>query len=148
MPPTLLRGQQRRVVVDRQPRFELGLNLRADESQLRPTEVRRAENARLTEFGGVTKRGGLQRVHSTALDSDPITGGFSWVQDGGTVQQLAVCGGKLYTGTYSVGMSWTDRGGTFSTTVTPSFAAFTDGTDDCVYIADGSSLQKWNGTSL
>ncbi|HUT86467.1 MAG TPA: hypothetical protein VMX15_00065 [Candidatus Heimdallarchaeota archaeon] len=52
----------RPVMRDGQEDFSGGLNLAADESRLARNELRRADNARLTEFGGVTHRGGTQRV--------------------------------------------------------------------------------------
>ena len=132
---------------DVQGGFAGGLNTTADVSQLGETEVRSATNARLTEYGGVTKRRGSKRTHATALVAATIVrGGFSW-ERAASVQQLAVCGGKLFTGTYAIPMVWTDRGGTLSATAQVSFASFRDGAGEAVYIADGGPLNKWDGTT-
>lgn len=47
--------------------------------------------------------------------------------------------------------AFTDQGGTMSSTATPSFAAFLYSAPpdtECVYIADGGPLNRWNGTTL
>lgn len=139
----------RRKLEDGQPGFGLGLNTSADASQLRRQELRRADNCRLSEAGAVKKILGQQRIHAAALGGgNPIRGGFAWKRANGTTQLLVVCNGKLYTGDYSVGMAFTDRGGTLIASAIPSFAAFRDGTGECVYIADGGLLNKWDGTTL
>ena len=61
---------------DRQEGFRGGLNLVADESQLGREDLRRADNARLTETGGVTKRGGTRRIHSAAVAAAVLRGGY------------------------------------------------------------------------
>jgi hypothetical protein len=52
----------RPALLDTQPRMDGGLNSVSDEAALAPNQMRRAENARLTDFGAVTKRGGTRRV--------------------------------------------------------------------------------------
>lgn len=135
-------------VVDAQTSFAGGLNLSADITQLRPNEVRRATNARLTEYGGILKRGGTQRIHASALSaSNPVRGGYGWVH-GSTVQQLAICNGQLFTATYGIPTTFTGRSGTFSSTEYPSFAGFRDGSADVCYIADGGLLNSWDGATV
>ena len=130
-------------VRDGQVAFVGGLNLTADASQLAANQVRRADNARLTEYGGIVKRLGSQRLHAAAVGAgNPIRGGFAWNQPG-FVRELIVANGGLLTGTYSVGMSWTTVAGALSSGVYPSFAAFRDGSVECVYIADGGLLNKY-----
>jgi hypothetical protein len=128
---------------DGQGTFVGGLNLSADVAQLAAEQVRRADNARLTEYGGIVKRLGSQRLHAAALGSgNPVRGGFSWNHPS-FVRELAVVNGALQTGTYAVGMSWASVTGTLAAGVYPSFAAFRDGTEECVYIADGGPLNKY-----
>lgn len=136
-------------VTDVQQSFRGGLNLAADEFELSPTEIRRAGNARLTEFGGVTKRLGFQRLHASAVGLPSIVrGGFGWIQPTSTTE-LVIANGTLYTGTYGIPMTWTSRGGSFTNTAVPSFAAFRNqaGTPS-VYVADGGQVNAWDGTTL
>jgi hypothetical protein len=71
-----------------------GLNTAAAADQLAPDEVRRADNAHLTEFGGASKRRGSQRVSVAAVGSgNPVRGGYSW-QRAASTQQLAVANGR------------------------------------------------------
>lgn len=135
-------------MTDGQPGFAGGLNVSADEAALEPTECRRTDNAELTERGAVTRRGGSQRLTAAALADFPVRGGFAWQKADGTVEELVVVNGTLYTGTYGVGMTFTAQVGSLSTTATPSFAAFRDGSGECVYIADGGLLNKWDGATL
>lgn len=130
------------------PGFAGGLNLAADPSALQPTQLRRADNLRLSEAGGATRRNGTKALHSSALAAQPVRGGFAWKKAAST-QLLAVCNGTLSTGTYSVGMTWTGQTGSLSSSAYPSFAYFTDkaGTE-VVFIADGGKLNKWDGTTL
>jgi len=141
----------REKVADAQLSMEGGLNETSTEAMVLPNQLRRANNARLTEFGAVKKRGGLQRTNSSALSAgNEIQNGFTWRQDGGINQPMVVSNGTLFTSVYgSFPWTWTSRTGTLSTTEAPSFAQFRDaGGNDVVYIADGGLLNKWNGTSL
>ncbi len=54
-------------ISDQQPRMDGGLNDVSDEGSLLPNQLRQAVNARLTEYGAVTKRGGTQRTNVLAL---------------------------------------------------------------------------------
>lgn len=140
-----------RVVKDGQSRFDGGLNISADASQLAPNQVRRADNARLTVFGGIVKRGGSQNLHASAIGSgNPVRGGFSWIKDDGTQQLLAVSNARLHYGTYGLPMTWTQVASPTiaSAAVYPSFAAFRDASAEVVYIADGGKLLKWDGATL
>jgi hypothetical protein len=106
-----------------------------------------ARFCRITATGGLQKLHGSRRLHSSAL-ADDVMGGFSWRRANGTVQQLAVANGDLHTGTYALPMTWTNQGGTLSTSVYTSFASFRDGSAEVVYLADGGALNKWDGTTL
>lgn len=137
----------RAVLTDEQP-FFAGLNTTADESKLADGEVRRAENAKLTEYGAITKCLGNQRMHASALAAAVVRGGFSWERPTST-QQLALCNGVLHTGTYAaIPMTWTAQAGAFDASAYPAFAHFRDASGEVVYIADGGLLNKWTGAAL
>lgn len=140
----------REKIVDQQPKFDGGLNNVSDDPALLPNQLRRADNARLTDYGAITKRGGTKRTSTSPLASAPILNGYTWRKDGGTQQLMAVCNGTLYTSTFSASYPWTwvAQAGALSTTVPPSFAQFRNGTADVVYIADGGQLSVWTGSAL
>ena len=139
-------GRER--VFDQQPKFDGGLNNVSDDPSLLPNQMRKTVNARLTDYGAATKRGGTQRV-SAALASASILNGYTWRKDGGTQELMAVANGLLFTSTYgSFPLTWTTQSGALSTTVAPSFAQFRDPSNDVVYIADGGLLNKWDGTTF
>jgi len=136
-------------LMDQQPLMSGGLNTNSDDIALTPNQLRKATNARLTDYGAVTKRNGIQRTSSAVLASATVLNGFTWRKDDGTRQLMAVCNTALYTGTYGAfPITYTAQSGALSSTVPPSFAQFRDGTNDVVYIADGSLLNRWNGTTL
>jgi hypothetical protein len=133
-------------VRDRQEGFAGGLNTTSDDAQLRANECREAKNTRLSTRGAAEKRGGTQHVLATPLAA-PILGGVAWKRTS-SVQELLVSGGKLYTGSLTIPMTLTDRGGTLSTTVAPMFAPFKGPTAEGMYIADGGSLNFWDGSTF
>lgn len=136
-------------VADSQPLMSGGLNSISDDVALTNSQLRKAINARLTDYGAVTKRGGTQRTTASAISAHPVLNGYTWRKDGGTQEILAVLNGVLYTTTYGAfPWTWTAESGTLSTTVAPTFAQFRDGSDDVVYIGDGGLLNKWDGTTL
>ena len=136
-------------VLDAQPRFDGGLNSVSDETALQDNQVRTAINARLTDYGAISKRGGTRRT-AAALAAQPVTGGYTWTKDDGTVSVLAVCNGTLFTSTFNpTTWTWASQTGTLSSATTSYFANFRDGGgNDVIYIADGGPLNKWNGTTL
>jgi len=140
----------REKVVDQQPKFDGGLNSVSDDASVLPNQMRRADNARLTDYGAVTKRGGTKRTTASPIAAASILNGYTWRKDGGTQELMIVCNGLLHTSTYlsTYPWTWTARTGALSTTVTPSFVQFRDATADVVYIADGGLLNVWNGTTL
>jgi hypothetical protein len=140
----------REKLVDQQPAMVGGLNDVSDDSALQPDQLRRATNLRLTDYGAATKRGGTLRTSTTALNTAAILNGFTFQQDSGTNQILAVADGTLYTTTYGTfPWTWTGETGTLSTTVSPDFAQFRNTAgDDVVFIADGGLLNEWDGTAL
>ena len=137
-------------LADMQPRFDGGLNNVSDDAALNVNQMRRALNARLTDYGAATKRGGTQRTSSSALSAHAVANGYTWRRDSGSVDILAVANGVLYTSTFGTfPWTWTARTGALSTTVPPTFAKFIDGTGaDVIYIGDGGLLNKWDGTTL
>lgn len=137
-------------LADQQPQMNGGLNDVSDDTALQPNQLRRAINARLTDYGAATKRGGTQRTSTNAIAAHPVTNGFTWNKDSGTQEILAIVNGGLYTTSYGTfPWTYTSRTGTLSTVTFPSFAQFRDtGGNDVVYIADGGLLNKWNGTTL
>lgn len=140
-------SRDRRPVRDVAPAFSGGLNVSADPSAVQANELRRAENVRLTEYGGATRRNGTKRLHATALGSgNPVRGGFAWKKAAST-ELLAVSNGTLFTGTYNIGMSWDTETGALSTSAPISFAQFYS-SGDVVYLADGGALNKWDGATL
>jgi hypothetical protein len=140
----------REKLVDQQPAMVGGLNDVSDDSALQPDQLRRATNLRLTDYGAATKRGGTQRITTNALAAASVLNGFTFQQDGGTNQILAVCNGALRTSTYGTfPRTFATQTGALSTTVSPDFAQFRDtGGNDVVYIADGGLLNKWSGSAL
>ncbi len=134
---------------DLQPSMDGGLNTVSDDAALGERQLRKLENARLTDYGALTKRGGTQRMTSAVLSAHAIQNGYTWRKDGGTQQILVVSNGTLRTGTYGgFPITFTAQSGSLSTSVTPTFAQFRDGTNDVVYIADGGALNRWDGTTL
>ncbi len=140
----------REPLVDQQPGMAGGLNSVSDQSALLPTQLRRTTNMRLTDYGAATKRGGTRKTSAAQLAAAAVLNGFTFQQDSGTNQILAVCNGDLHTTTYGAfPLTYTNQGGTLSTTVAPDFSQFRDGTGaDVVYIADGGQLNKWSGSVL
>lgn len=134
------------MVRDTQPAFSGGLNLSADESQVLPTEVREAVNARLTEHGGVVKRYGTKQMIAAALPA-VVRGGITWRRDA-SEDVLVVANGALYTGSYGIPMTLTAAAGTLASAIAPWFTPFRNGAGECVFIADGGLLNSWDGATL
>jgi len=139
----------RDVITDSQSSMSGGLNTVSDDSALQPNQLRRTENARLTDVGAITKRGGTQRLSTAAIAAYPVANGFTWNKADGTSQIMAVVNGVLNTTTFgALPMAWTAQSGALSTSTQPTFAQFRDASADVVYISDGGLLNKWNGTTL
>jgi hypothetical protein len=138
----------RQVIGDAQPKMDGGLNEVSDDPALLPNQLRRATNARLTDFGAITKRGGTRRT-ANAISSLPILNGYTWNKDSGSDEIMIVTNGLLYTSLFSAfPWTYTAQVGALATNVVPSFAQFRDGANDVVYIGDGGPLNRWNGTTL
>ena len=132
---------------DGQLRMDGGLNTVSDDSALTPTQIRKAQNTRLTSFGALVKRGGTKRMADTLTNR--IQGGTTWYRAGSTPLIVFAANGNLYSATYGT-TPWTltNVSSALSTTVDPSFAQFRDGSSDVLYISDGGALNKWNGTTF
>lgn len=135
-------------IADQQPSMDGGLNSVSDDLALLPNQLRKTVNARLTDFGAITKRGGTQRVHTTAFGSS-VQNGYTWVKSSGSSEIMVIANGALRTATYGAfPLTFTTRSGSLATTGVPAFAEFRDSSNEVVYIADGGALNKWNGTTL
>lgn len=140
----------RPVLSDGQLSFAGGINTVSDDISLQPNQIRLAQNARLNEYGAIVKRNGSVKAVTNALAS-PARNGFGWVRDSGAVQGLVVSGTNLYTADMlSLPVSsWTSVSSALSNTTTPTFTTFLDSVGaDCVFIADGGKVMRWNGTTL
>ena len=143
----------RPILRDEQGDFRGGLNLAADDVHVGENEVRRADEAVLTQYGAINKRLGSQYLNDSALSaSHAVQNGYTWLKDDGTEQLLAVVNGTLYQANYGIPTTWTAISGSLKTTGAPSMVGFRDATGEVVYIADGDTtnpaLNKWNGTTL
>jgi hypothetical protein len=137
-------------LADQQPKMDGGLNDVSDDIAVLPNQVRRAVNARLTDYGAINKRGGTQQTAS-ALAAASVLNGYTWIKDSGTAPDvMVVCGTALRVAAYGAfPWTWSSPSGTLSGTAVPGFAQFRDaGGADVVYIADGGLLNKWNGSAL
>lgn len=136
---------------DAQASFSGGLNTVSDDIALGANQVRLAQNARLTDYGAITKRYGSVRLATAALPAS-VRNGASWFKDNGDVQGLAVAGTTLYTINMLAtpgSTAWTAQTGTLSSTVAPTFASFRNTAgNDVVFIADGGLLNYWTGSAL
>lgn len=141
-------GQQR--VRDAQSNFAGGVNAIASIVSIGKNQVQLANNARMTEYGALVKRGGTRRLTSSVLHASGVQSGFCWRKDDGTAEIMAVANGTLYTiPVTAIPMTATAQAGTLASSGAPTFAQFRAGTpDDVVYIADGGALNKWDGTTL
>ncbi|MGN6205986.1 hypothetical protein [Humibacter sp.] len=128
-------------VQDSQAKFSGGLNSVASEFNVGPTQVRRAENVLLSQYGDAIRRGGTQRMSASAIAAAPVRGATCW-RTATTHEYLAACNGTLYSGgTYAIPMTWTSKGALTSSSAYPSFQAFRDGSGEVCYIADGALLK-------
>lgn len=148
-------------VRDAQSGFSGGINTVSDPIALQPNQIRRAVNARINQYGAIEKRLGSVKTSTNPLPSAG-TNGFGWVKDNGDAFSFVMgANGVLYYAQFSDGnvlpaaswtaAAWTGGTGSFSTTVTPTFCSFRDGSTgaDAVFIADGGKLVHWHsGTNL
>lgn len=108
-------------------------------------------NMHLLSDGSVEKRGGTQRIHASTVPGPTILGGHIWRPTPSTVDLFIITddANAFYnTSSLTIPVTFTLRGGGFSTTNYPSFADFRDASADVVYIADGGFIRKWSGSVL
>lgn len=139
-----------------EPRFDFrgGRNTTTSPDLLNTNELVDATNARLDILGGVIKRTGTRRIHTTAIGTgQPVKGVFQWDSPGGK-QIVAISNGRLYHKTSAFG-EFTEvippGGSEFSTTRFAHFVAFraaTSGAPLVLFIASGNKIYKWTGTVL
>lgn len=135
-------------VTDRQGGFAGGMNSVADDLMRQPGEFRYAVNCGMTTTGQLYARAGTKRVHASAIGSgSPIRGGIHWVD---AALDVAISNGRVHTGVYSMGMTWTARGSAadLDATAFPCFAPFRDGSSNALYMADGGLLNKYVPTTV
>lgn len=142
---------------DEQPQMSGGLNTVSSESTLLPTQVRRSENARLTEYGAMVKRGGTQRITSAlAANIDNVLNATFWTLDDGTKYLVGVGSGGgsnrwfRIAVTGSLPYTITQGNPAFASATDVSFAVFREGggNTDYLYIADGGPLNRFDGAVL
>jgi len=149
----LVVSQGRPQVGDEETRFAGGLNIVSADDALGADQFRRGENGRLTIFGAFQKRGGTQRTAPALVAGSPIQNGQPWAPGTGAKQTLVAVNGTLFTttGYTPFPLTWTQRGAVqaLSPIVAPWFTPFISnlGTE-CVYIADGGALNKYQANAL
>lgn len=133
--------------VDRRYDFRGGLNLSHGSDVLDLTELRLAQNVELNTYGPIRKRPGTRRVHVSAVAAGAqIRGLFQWYPAAGP-QLVAVAGGNLYH-KLDGATEFTEVVATLSASARPSFAAYSVGGSPTLYLADGTGLWSFDGTTL
>lgn len=137
----------RPVLTDGQAGFIGGNNTDIDPSVLLPNQVRSTENFRINDRGTASKRGGTQRMHSSAFGGT-IQGGYGWMRPGGAKHVVVANGEVNLADIASAPLSFTALSGAIDTTEVVDMASFRDGSGEVVYIADGGPLNKCTTTTL
>lgn len=143
----------RRQVFDSRNDFRGGRNTTNSPDILNTNELVDCTNARLSiEIGGVVKRTGSRRIHTTALPA-AVMGLVQWDSPSGK-QIIAISNGDLYHKTTELGeFTQVDPGPTdaFSLTTPAYFASFrasSSGAPLVLFIASGGKMYKWDGATL
>ena len=135
-------------VTDAQQRMDGGINTVSDDLSMGQSQVRRAENCRLTTYGALTLRPGSLLLTTFA---NSVTNGFTWYRDaGGIAVLLADSAGALQTadGT-DLPAGFTTITGALATIVPPVFEKFVhDGSTEAVYIADGAAVKRTDNATI
>lgn len=126
--------------------FSGGVNTTSDPDSVQPNELRRAENAREHEFGGVQKIGGTKRIHDTSLGAS-VNGVFQWDAPGQPRQVVATAGGNFYWKNESASDFNVVAAG-LSTTQRTQFILHHENGVPVLYLADGVGYYSWDGTVL
>lgn len=127
--------------------FIAGVNRTYSEDALDARELRQAQNCRLTTYGGVSKRGGTQRIHSDDLGTN-ILGICQWDNPSQSAELVAIEGssGDLFYKTLAA-TTWTTVASSLSSSNRVSFAPYKTSGTNRLYFADGA-LRKWTATTL
>lgn len=136
----------RQPIADAQQGFAGGLNAVSDPSAVGKNQMVRSDNVRLSDYGAATKRGGTQHIHATALAAKSVKSGYAWRKDATTVYGLVSCNAAVHSFTWGAFPRTLTSIGAIND-VAASFAAFRDGSANVVYIASGTNLKKWDGTT-
>jgi hypothetical protein len=127
--------------------FTGGLNLRADPFQLGRTESPDLLNVDIDPRGGLTVRGGMTKLNTSAIGS--ISNGsfapkalYAW--DNTTPRLLLSANNAVYDATTTV---FTSLGITTTAPFGASFTAWSASDQSFVYIGTGGASYKWNGTT-
>lgn len=133
----------RKVVGDLIPNFSGGLNSVSNSASLGENQVSLAQNARLTQFGAITKRGGTRRLYVEGPGNPTVAGLVEWALSDGTRYVIRTGSGGIWWGTMSTPpVTFTQITGSIAS-VDVDFAAFRNATTgDVLYIADGGLLNK------
>lgn len=124
-----------------------GVNSAYSPDAVDKTEVVSAQNARLTTYGALSKRGGTQRIHATVLNaSTKVLGLCQWDNPSQASELVAICNADLFHKTLAAS-DWTKVDSTLNTTNRISFAPYRVSGTNRLYFADGA-LRKWTATSL
>lgn len=134
--------------------FRGGRNTTVSPDLLNNNELVDATNARLDILGGVIKRTGTRRIHTTAIGTGaPVKGVFQWDSPSGK-QVVAISNGRLYHKITAFGefAEVIPPGGSeFSLTRFAHFVPFraqTSGAPLILFIASGDKLYTWTGAVL
>lgn len=115
-----------------------GLNLRADQFQLKDNESPEILNFDIDPRGGIRTRRGVVNLHDTPLGSAPL-GFMKLTTISGTQQLLTVSGTTVF---YSTGSNWTTTG------ITVAGRSRGQTFVDRIYIQDGvNAVKSWTGAA-
>jgi hypothetical protein len=84
--------------IDVNKQFNGGLKTIDTDDSLGAVFLRQAENVSLSEFGFIEKRYGTYEKEKLAIgaNDEKLQGFFEYVEEDGTVNEIAIVGGKLY----------------------------------------------------
>ncbi len=125
-----------------------GVNTTYSPDALDKSEVRRASNVILNQFGSLIKRGGSQRVHGTVLNSSTkVLGGCQWDNPSQASELVAICNADLFHKALG-DANYTKIDCAISTTQRVFFAPYRVGGVNRLYFADGGLLNKFTATTV
>lgn len=131
--------------------FRGGSNPTYTQDVVDTTEVRVARNMRHnSKYGGLEKRGPTQKIHTDQLESGAlIVGLHTWTNPSGVNQVVVIAGGHFFHKIQSAStFTKIAQTPTLSTTERCRFQEHRAGATIVLYIAQGSSVYKWDGTTF